>query len=287
MKIPARLLHRLPAVSRVCLAAGLCIFCTPLSAQTTIKPRGEKLRQAAKLRTLTVRESTLTHTVTKASAVYAKEAASSAYLLESSEGDSELVWRIGGEEHPLPEGMKAPARESEKRVKLIPHEDKLFLKIETVTRPDPDQGGKEVRFSGTYEATVLEGTWAESRKGAPLKVRLSAGDHDRYLDDLKKAHFDEATLARHAAHYRGQLIGLLEGKLADPGTAPASELEMVRALVTLARSHPETFVIIVTPEFQSSPAIFILEGGTMHSNIESQSTSLRFDAKLPAFSRGP
>lgn len=282
MKVPASVLHRHPSPLVACLIATIGLSVSTLSAQTTIKPRGERLPQAPKLRTLTVRESTLTSAVAKASAVYRKEATSSAYLLESSEGTTTLVWKIGEKEHPLPEGMKAPARASERRVKLIPHEEKLFLKIDTLTRPDPDQGGKEVRFSGTYEATVLEGSWAGHQEGAALKVRLAPGDHDRYLADLRKAHFDEATLARHATHYREQLIGLLEGKLSDPGAAPASELEMVRALVTLVKAHPETFVVIVTPEFQSAPEIFTLEGDTMRSTTESQSTTLRFDAKLPA-----
>lgn len=282
MKAPAFVLHRLPPTLVACLFAAIGLSCSTLSAQTTIKPRGERLPQAPKLRTLTIRESTLTSSVANASAVYRKEAASAAYLLESSEGATKLVWRIGEKEHPLPEGMKAPARATEKRVKLIPHEDKLFLKIETLTQPDPDQGGKEVRFTGTYEATPLEGNWAGFQEGAPLKVRITPGDHDRYLADLKKAHFDEATLARHAAHYREQLIGLLEGKLADPGAAPTSELEMVRALVPLVKTHPETFVVLVTPEFQSASEIFTLEADTMRSTTESQSTTLRFDAKLPA-----
>lgn len=282
MKVPAFVLHRLPSTLVASLVAAIGLSCSTLSAQTTIKPRGERLPQAPKLRTLTVRESTLTSSVANASAVYRKEPASSDYLLESTEGVTKLVWRIGEQEHPLPEGMKAAPRPSEKRVKLIPHEDKLFLKIETLTQPDPDQGGQEVRFSGTYEATALEGSRAGFQGGVPLKVRITPGDQERYLADLKKAHFNEATLARHTTRYREQLIGLLEGKLTDPGAASASELEMVRALVTLVNQHPETFVVIVTADFRSDPEIFTFEADTMRSTTESQSTTLRFDAKLPA-----
>jgi hypothetical protein len=197
-----------------------------------------------------------------------------------------VEWKIGGEVHPLPEGVPAPARVVEKRVKLIPHEDKLFLKIEILAKGAPDRVEEEVRFSGTYEATLLEGSFQADQNGGKRKVRIAATDHERYLKDVQKAFFGEAMLAKHADSFRRQLTGLLEQKVTDPGAAPASEIEMARALLTIVKAHPETFVVTVTPSFESDPEIFEIEGDTMRSTTETQKSTLRFDAKLPAVMRG-
>jgi hypothetical protein len=259
----------------------------PLAAQTVIKPRGERLPAPPRLKTLSIRESTLSSIVTKASATYRKEAGSQGFLLESSEGEPVVEWKIGGEIRPLPEGAPTPARVVEKRVKLIPHEDKLFLKIESLAKGAPERAEEEVRFSGTYEATITEGDWAEYQKGGKLKVRIAAADHERYLKEMQKAYFGEALLAKHVETFRNQLIGLLEQKLTEPGATPAQEIEMVRALVTLVKAHPETFVVTVTLSYESDPEIFALEGDTMRSTTEKQTTTLRFNAKLPAMAPGP
>jgi hypothetical protein len=259
----------------------------PGTAQTVIKPRGERLPAPPRLKTLSIRESTLSSIVTKASATYRQEAGSQGFLLESSEGAPVVEWKIGGEAHPLPEGAPAPARVVEKRVKLIPHEDKLFLKIEFFAKGAPDRVDEEVRFSGTYEATTMEGASADDPKGGKRKVRIAAADHERYLKDMQKAFFGEAMLAKHVASFRLQLTALLEQKLTEPGATPASEIEMVRALVTLVKAHPETFVVTVTPSYESDPEIFEIEGDTMRSTTEKQTSTLRFNAKLPAMSPGP
>jgi hypothetical protein len=242
--------------------------------------------KSARLKTLSIRESTLSSIVTKASATYRKEAGSQGFLLESSDGEPVVEWKIGGEVHPLPEGVPAPARVVEKRVKLIPHEDKLFLKIEILGKGAPDRVEEEVRFSGTYEATLLEGSFQADQNGGKRKVRIAATDHERYLKDVQKAFFGEAMLAKHADSFRRQLTGLLEQKVTDPGAAPASEIEMARALLTIVKAHPETFVVTVTPSFESDPEIFEIEGDTMRSTTETQKSTLRFDAKLPAVMRG-
>ena len=242
--------------------------------------------KSARLKTLSIRESTLSSIVTKASATYRKEAGSQGFLLESSDGEPVVEWKIGGEVHPLPEGVPAPARVVEKRVKLIPHEDKAFLKIEILAKGAPDRVEEDVRFSGTYEATLLEGSFQADHNGGKRKVRISATDHERYLKDVQKAFFGEAMLAKHADSFRRQLTGLLEQKVTDPGAAPASEIEMARALLTIVKAHPETFVVTVTPSFESDPEIFEIEGDTMRSTTETQKSTLRFDAKLPAVMRG-
>ena len=242
--------------------------------------------KSARLKTLSIRESTLSSIVTKASATYRKEAGSQGFLLESSDGEPVVEWKIGGEVHPLPEGVPAPARVVEKRVKLIPHEDKLFLKIEILAKGAPDRVEEEVRFSGTYEATLLEGSFQADQNGGKRKVRIAATDHERYLKDVQKAFFGEAMLAKHADSFRRQLTGLLEQKVSDPGAAPASEIEMARALLTIVKAHPETFIVTVTPSFESDPEIFEIEGDTMRSTTETQKSTLRFDAKLPAVMRG-
>jgi hypothetical protein len=242
--------------------------------------------KSARLKTLSIRESTLSSIVTKASATYRKEAGSQGFLLESSDGEPVVEWKIGGEVHPLPEGVPAPARVVEKRVKLIPHEDKLFLKIEILAKGAPDRVEEEVRFSGTYEATLLEGSFQADQNGGKRKVRIAATDHERYLKDVQKAFFGEAMLAKHADSFRRQLTGLLEQKVTDPGAAPASEIEMARALLTIVKARPETFVVTVTPSFESDPEIFEIEGDTMRSTTETQKSTLRFDAKLPAVMRG-
>jgi hypothetical protein len=242
--------------------------------------------KSARLKTLSIRESTLSSIVTKASATYRKEAGSQGFLLESSDGEPVVEWKIGGEVHPLPEGVPAPARVVEKRVKLIPHEDKLFLKIEILAKGAPDRVEEEVRFSGTYEATLLEGSFQADQNGGKRKVRIAATDHERYLKDVQKAFFGEAMLAKHADSFRRQLTGLLEQKVIAPGAAPASEIEMARALLTIVKAHPETFIVTVTPSFESDPEIFEIEGDTMRSTTETQKSTLRFDAKLPAVMRG-
>jgi hypothetical protein len=268
------------------LALLFVVWIPPLAAQTVIKPRGERLPAPPRLKTLSIRESTLSSMVTKASATYLKEAGSQGFLLESSDGEPVVEWKIGGEVRPLPEGAPAPARVIEKRVKLIPHEDKAFLKIETLAKGAPDRVEEEVRFSGTYEATLLEGSFQADQNGGKRKVRIAATDHERYLKDVQKAFFGEAMLAKHADSFRRQLTGLLEQKVTDPGAAPASEIEMARALLTIVKAHPDTFVVTVTPSFESDPEIFEIEGDTMRSTTETQKSTLRFDAKLPAVMRG-
>jgi hypothetical protein len=268
------------------MALALLVWILPLAAQTVIKPRGERLPAPPRLRTLSIRESTLSSIVTNASATYRKEAGSQGFLLESSEGEPVVEWKIGGEIHPLPESAPAPARVVEKRVKVIPHENKFFLKIETLAKGAPGRAEEEVRFSGTYEATTMEGEWAAYQKGGKLKVRIAAADHERYLKEMQKAYFGEAMLAKHVASFRLQLTALLEQKLTDPGATPAQELEMVRALVTLVNAHPETFVVTVTPSYESEPEIFTLEGDAMRSTTGKQTTTLRFNARLPALAPG-
>ena len=275
------LLHRiLPFV----LARAAILPASPARAQIV----GKRIEapKSARLKTLSIRESTLSSIVTKASATYRKEAGSQGFLLESSDGEPVVEWKIGGEVHPLPEGVPAPARVVEKRVKLIPHEDKLFLKIEILAKGAPDRVEEEVRFSGTYEATLLEGSFQADHNGGKRKVRIAATDHERYLKDVQKAFFGEAMLAKHADSFRRQLTGLLEQKVTDPGAARASEIEMARALLTIVKAHPETFVVTVTPSFESDPEIFEIEGDTMRSTTETQKSTLRFDAKLPAVMRG-
>ena len=275
------LLHRiLPFL----LALAAILPASPARAQIV----GKRIEapKSARLKTLSIRESTLSSIVTKASATYRKEAGSQGFLLESSDGEPVVEWKIGGEVHPLPEGVPAPARVVEKRVKLIPHEDKAFLKIEILAKGAPDRVEEEVRFSGTYEATLLEGSFQADQNGGKRKVRIAATDHERYLKDVQKAFFGEAMLAKHADSFRRQLTGLLEQKVTDPGAAPASEIEMARALLTIVKAHPETFVVTVTPSFESDPEIFEIEGDTMRSTTETQKSTLRFDAKLPAVMRG-
>ncbi len=275
------LLHRiLPFL----LALAAILPASPARAQIV----GKRIEapKSARLKTLSIRESTLSSIVTKASATYRKEAGAQGFLLESSDGEPVVEWKIGGEVHPLPEGVPAPARVVEKRVKLIPHEDKLFLKIEILAKGAPDRVEEEVRFSGTYEATLLEGSFQADQNGGKRKVRIAATDHERYLKDVQKAFFGEAMLAKHADSFRRQLTGLLEQKVTDPGAAPASEIEMARALLTIVKAHPETFVVTVTPSFESDPEIFEIEGDTMRSTTETQKSTLRFDAKLPAVMRG-
>nr|MDH4409543.1 hypothetical protein [Verrucomicrobiales bacterium] len=100
--------------------AGAVTMAIP-SAPAQIVGKRIEAAKSARLRTLSIRESTLSSMVTKASATYRKEAGSRGFLLESSEGEPVVEWKIGGEVHPLPEGAPAPARVIEKRVKLIPH----------------------------------------------------------------------------------------------------------------------------------------------------------------------
>lgn len=268
------------------LALGVVAWMLPSTAQTVIKPRRKRLPAPPRLKTLSIRESTLSSIVTKASATYRKEAGSQSFLLESSEGEPVVEWKIGNEPHPLPEGAPAPARVVEKRVKLIPHKDKVFLKIETLAKGAPDRAEEEVRFSGTYEATVLEGSFQAGQNDGKPKVRIAAADHERYLKDIQKAFFSEAMLAKHAESFRGQLLGLLEQKVIDPGASPASEIEMARVLLGIVKAHPETFVVTVTPTFESDPEMFEIEGDTMLSTTEKQKTTLRFNAKLPALAPG-
>lgn len=252
----------------------------PLAAQT-IGARGERPAAAPVLRTLSVREAVFTSSVTGASAVYRKEAGTRSFALESNEGEAKLEWKIGDEVRPLPEGVKPDARGTEKRIKLIPHEGKLFLKIESISRPEPGEVGDEIRFSGTYEAAVLGGSWEGYLGGGELRLRIAPGDLDRYLSDMKKALFGEPVLARQADAYRKQLLALLEGKSAEPGESSPAEVERIRRILAVVRAHPEALVVSVSPSFDSDPEILVIKGETIRSTTGKQATVLRFDAKLP------
>lgn len=271
----------LPRLLVAALFLGLAVPFLPLAAQT-IPQRGERLPEPPKPKTLSIRESVFSSVVTKASATYRKEADSQTFVLGSNEGEPRLEWRIGGESRPMPEGAPGQARVVERKVKFIPHEDKLFVKIESVAKDPEGREGEDMRFSGTYEATVLEGTWAGYREGKVLKVRLAAADHERYQEDMRKAFFGEAALATHADRFRKELLGILERKIAEPGTTPPQEIEMVGHLVAIVKAHPESFAVLVTPSYEADPEIFVLEGEGMRSTTERQASTLRFDAKLPA-----
>lgn len=252
----------------------------PLAAQT-IEARGGRPATAPVLRTLSVREAVFTSSVVGATSVYRKEAGSRSFVLESNEGEAKLEWKVGDEARPLPEGMKPEARGTEKRIKLIPHEGKLFLKIESISRPEPGGAGDEIRFSGTYEAAVLEGSWEDYLGGGELRLRIAPGDHDRYLADMKQALFGEAVLARQADGYRKQLLALLEGKSSNPGESSPAEVERVRQILAVVRAHPEPLAVSVSPSFESDPEILVIKGEGIRSTTAKQASILRFDAKLP------
>lgn len=280
---PATLAVRPPAalILIACLPLG-AVAPAPLAAQT-LAPRGQVRTGAApKPRTLAIRESVLTLAVRDSTASYRAEEGSQTFVLTSSEGKSTVQWSIGGEERPLSPNPQTPARVVEKRVRFLPHGDRLFVKIETVAKGTPGREEEEVRFSGTYEATLAEGTWADRDTGKALEIRLTAADHQRYLGEMRQAHFGKEVLASHADRFRRELLSVLERKLADPGTTPASEIALARHLVTFVKAHPETFVVTVTPSFDAEPEVFLLQGGKLSSTTARQTTTLRFDARLPA-----
>ena len=141
------LLHRiLPFL----LALAAILPASPARAQIV----GKRIEapKSARLKTLSIRESTLSSIVTKASATYRKEAGSQGFLLESSDGEPVVEWKIGGEVHPLPAGVPAPARDVEKRVKLSLAEDQPFLKIEPIRTCSPARHDAGMRVSYTYGA---------------------------------------------------------------------------------------------------------------------------------------
>ena len=260
--------------------AVLVISFAPLAAQT-IRPRGERPQVPTALRTLAVREATFSSSVARATAIYRKEAGSQTFVLESSEGESKLEWKVGGETRPLPEELKPAAGKTEKRIKLIPHEGKLFLKIEAFARTEPQEKDPEIRFSGTYEAAVVDGSWEAYLGGGEITLRITPGDHERYLADMKKAIFSDTFLARQTDAYRKQLLALLEARAANPAGSSPGELERIRQTLVVVKAHPEALAVGVSSSFEEDPEILVIKGETLHSTIGRQASALRFDVRLP------
>ncbi len=267
------------------LSFALAATAPPLGAQVV----GQRYETppAARPKVLSIRESVFSSIVEKAASTYRKEEGSQTFVLESTEGETRREWKIGGEARPLPENEPESAVVAEKRVKFLPHEGKLFVKIEMVVKGAPDREKKEIRFSGTYETTVLEGDWANYQGGGTMKVRIAASDHDRYLEAARRAFFADEVLADHAEGFRQELLGILEGKIADPGTTPPKEIEALRGIVATVQAHPECLAVSVTPSFEADPEIFVLEGEAMRSTVSKQTTTLRFNASLPTPSAAP
>jgi len=231
---------------------------------------------------LQARESVFTTVTPKVESTYRKEAGAQTFVLGKSVGESRREWTIGGQVRPLAEVAAAEAKAEtvvERRVKFLSHEGKRFVKIEATAEGILGHA-EEVRFSGFYETTVLEGDWAGYEKGGKVKVRLGAADHERYLEQTLRTFFDPVTLAAHADEFRKELLGILEKKLADPGQTPPAELEAVRRIVASAKAHPATVTVAVAPSLESDPEVFVLEGDTMISTTINQVSTLRFRAGI-------
>ncbi len=232
---------------------------------------------------LSVREAVFSFVLEKAESVYRKDPDSKWFVVASTEGGARHEWRIGGRELPLPEGLPKPETVVERRLKFLPHEGKLFVRIEAAARPkDAAPGGEERRFSGTYELVPVEGSWQGYEAGGVLKAKLAAADHERYRAEVLRVFFGDEVLAGHASGFGRELVGVLERKLADPGPAPPEEVEAVRRIVAAAKERPESVAVSVTPSFEAAPETFVLEGDELRTATARQTTTLRFNASLPA-----
>ncbi len=290
----------MPAFSDRGLFYGLLVagfFLSSASAQR-IAPRGKLPRTTSGPLTLSVRDAVSTTIVKENRASYvAIPGESGSWKVESNTADRKQEWSIDGKVIPVPEGAPAPTPVVEKKVKFISYGGRIFLKMEILARPgenDSDgtganKAGEEVHFSGTYEANLVEGTWPPTEKsevaGNPervTRVRLAPSEQSRYSAELQQAFFSEEMLKHQADHYREAMIDLIQRKIASPNGTSAGEIALARQLLGIVRAHPEAFVVEVTPEFESSPEMFLFDASGLHSTTERESWTLRFSAHLPA-----
>lgn len=290
----------MPAFSDRGLFYGLLVagfFLSSASAQR-IAPRGKLPRTAVGPLTLSVRDAVSTTIVKENRTSYvAIPGESGSWKVQSNTADQKQEWSIDGRVIPVPEGAPAPTPVVEKIVKFISHGGRIFLKVEILARPgekdtdgaNANMTGEEVRFSGTYEANLVEGTWPPEEKsemaGNPeqvTRVRLAPSEQSRYSAELQQAFFSEEMLKHQADHYRESMIDLIQRKIASPDGTSAGEIALARQLLGIVRAHPEAFVVEVTPEFESSPEMFLFDASGLHSTTESESWTLRFSAHLPA-----
>lgn len=289
----------MPAFSDRGLFYGLLVagfFLSSASAQR-IAPRGKLPRTAVGPLTLSVRDAVSTTIVTENRTSYvAIPGESGSWKVQSNTAERKQEWSIDGKVIPVPEGAPAPTPVVEKKVKFTSHGGRLFLKVEILARPgenDSDgtganKAGKEVHFSGTYEANLVEGTWPPEKSevaGNPervTRVRLAPSEQSRYSSELQQAFFSEEMLKHQADHYRESMIDLIQRKIASPDGTSAGEIALARQLLGIVRAHPEAFVVEVTPEFECSPEMFLFDASGLHSTTERESWTLRFSAHLPA-----
>ncbi len=265
------------------LALSLAAILVPSFAAAQIIGKRPEARVATQARKpLSIREAVYTSVAKKTVSTYRQEEGSRTFLLEKSEGESSREWTLGGQVRPQPEKKPEAGAVLERRIKFLPHEGKIFVKIETkVTRGE--DGAETLQFSGSYEALPTEGTWAAYEGGqGSVTLKLTPGDHQRYLEELRRAFHGPAALTTHAEGFRKELLGVLERKIADPGTTPPKEIATVRHLVETVKAHPEALAVAVTPTFEASPESFRLEAGGLSTTVEEQRTVLRFNATLPA-----
>lgn len=267
----------------VLLLWAVVLLSPPLSAQ--VVGRRPVAPAASERKGLSVREASFLTLLTNAESSYGKGAERNQFVLESTRGETRHEWSIGRKELPRPESVQPPDYRLERTVKFLPHEGKLFIRIEAQAKPNEDQDEAalaERRFSGTYELQLLEGNWADYEAGRPLKAKLAKGDHERYLAEMQRSFLGEAVLRKHAQAFGKELLGVLERKVADPGETPAKEIEAVRRILELAKAQPDRVKVEVTPRFEAEPELFLLEGDRLTSTVAKQTTLLRFNATLPA-----
>lgn len=320
-------------IYRIIVMGGLLgIFCLNIlsvSAQT-IQRRGKGPARAPGPQTLTIRDSACSTIVSGNQVIYRPvQGERWTYEYESSKAQIQKQWEVDGAVRPANPEAPGPAPIVEKTVKFIPNGEQLFVKIEIVARANEEEGKEkvavfpEVRFAGTYEVSVTEGTWpppalkeekvgkSAKKKAAAkaevkgtgkagtdpgstsddekpkivTKVQIVAKDQVRFAEELGKAVFSDEVISSHADGYRRSMLSMMEGKINAPGGTNPAEIALAGRLLAIVKAHPETFVVQVQPSYVSGPEIFVFDETGLRSSIEKETWTIKFFAHLPAIGR--
>jgi len=227
-------------------------------------------------------DSTQTIVVEEVESVF-KKREDGAYHFESQTGNSTLIATMGSQEKKVEDYKPTNDRKTEYWLKLIPHEETVFLKCVSLKEGDGDGEGKvkPVKFEGIYEMMFRDGSVAELRKGMRVVLALKPGEHDRFVTEMTAQFRDPATLADVEARAKEEYVSSFHKALDKrpevflPPGLDSSQIEEFKERIARVS-------VDATVTFTTTPSTFTIEGETLQWSTDKQEYKSLFQFSLPS-----
>lgn len=202
--------------------------------------------------------------------VYERKDGSRYFEKVSEDFDGEVVHQMNEGEVKLPYGKEdrsEPGENSYSRVTVSEFEGKIFLKAEVRHELSEAEEGAAYEHSSTYEMEPVEGTWQGYQNGEPLKLKITARDQERYINDLNSILNDPAYLKwngkKFREGFRKSQIRLVEKKRAEGADSPMFDrfLDVIDYMTDHAKLE-------MSGEAESASPVFLIEGDTLTENVD-------------------